>query len=48
MPKEAFSLSRGSASWFERGWTYQEGVLSRRRLMFTENQVCFQCEEMDV
>ncbi|KAK1752711.1 HET-domain-containing protein [Echria macrotheca] len=48
MPKESFSLSRAEANWFERGWTYQEGVLSRRRLMFTENQVCFQCEDMDV
>jgi len=27
-----------------RGWTYQEGVLSNRRLVFTENQVYWECD----
>jgi hypothetical protein len=29
--------------WSTRGWTYQEGVLSRRRLVFTKEQVYFEC-----
>jgi hypothetical protein len=32
--------------WWERGWTYQEGVLSRRRLVFTDSQVYFECGGM--
>ncbi|OIW30198.1 HET-domain-containing protein [Coniochaeta ligniaria NRRL 30616] len=33
--------------WSTRAWTYQEGLLSRRRLVFTESQVYFQCREKD-
>ncbi|KAK0726895.1 heterokaryon incompatibility protein-domain-containing protein [Lasiosphaeria miniovina] len=29
--------------WNTRGWTYQESLLSRRRLVFTDSQVYFQC-----
>ncbi|KAK4675212.1 hypothetical protein QC764_500240 [Podospora pseudoanserina] len=32
-----------SSAWSTRGWTYQEGVLSSRRLVFTDKQVYFQC-----
>ncbi|KAF2741726.1 hypothetical protein M011DRAFT_514204, partial [Sporormia fimetaria CBS 119925] len=32
--------------WAERGWTYQEVMLSRRRLIFTDTQVYFQCAVM--
>ncbi|CAN9385259.1 unnamed protein product [Alternaria alternata] len=32
--------------WNTRGWTYQELVLSRRRLVFTESQIYFQCKSM--
>jgi hypothetical protein len=35
-----------SSKWMERGWTYQEGLLSRRRLIFTEQQVYFECSGM--
>jgi hypothetical protein len=29
--------------WMNRGWTYQEALLSKRRLIFTEKQVYFEC-----
>jgi hypothetical protein len=35
-----------STKWAERGWTYQEGFLSRRRIFFTDEQVIFQCNNM--
>lgn len=31
--------------WATRGWTFQEGLLARRVLVFTEQQVYFQCGE---
>ena len=41
-PKEQISRSK----WNSRGWTYQEMLLSRRRLVFTESQVFFECQSM--
>jgi len=35
-----------SSKWNTRGWTYQEGLLSRRRLVFTDQQIYFQCANM--
>lgn len=32
-----------NSTWNQRGWTYQENVLSRRRLIFTEQEVFFEC-----
>ncbi|OJA20974.1 hypothetical protein AZE42_09178, partial [Rhizopogon vesiculosus] len=34
-----------SSVWNQRGWTYQEVMLSRRRLFFTAQQVSFECKE---
>ena len=34
-------------SWSRRGWTYQEALLSPRRLFFTDFQVYFVCNRMD-
>ncbi|KAF1954331.1 HET-domain-containing protein [Byssothecium circinans] len=34
------------SKWFQRGWTYQEGILSPRRLIFTDYQVYFECSGM--
>jgi hypothetical protein len=36
-------LEIGSSDWNTRAWTYQEALLSRRRLVFTDRQVYFQC-----
>lgn len=36
-----------SSRWFSRGWTFQEAILSRRRLVFTEEQVYFECNAMN-
>ncbi|KAK4221566.1 heterokaryon incompatibility protein-domain-containing protein [Podospora fimiseda] len=33
------------SKWFTRGWTYQEGVFSHRRLIFTDEQVWFECND---
>ncbi|RBR20145.1 uncharacterized protein FIESC28_05424 [Fusarium coffeatum] len=35
-----------SSPWYSRGWTYQEGICSRRRLLFTDEQVFFECQQM--
>lgn len=35
----------GNSCWGSRGWTYQESILAKRRLLFTETQCCFQCGE---
>jgi hypothetical protein len=29
-----------------RGWTYQEGILSRRRIVFTDHQIYWECQGM--
>jgi len=36
-----------SSHWATRGWTYQEAVLSRRRLVFTDEQLYFECNAMN-
>lgn len=35
-----------TTSWSSCAWTYQEGLCSRRRLLFTDEQVFFECEQM--
>ena len=35
------------SKWASRAWTYQEAILSRRRLIFTQEQVLFECRLMD-
>jgi hypothetical protein len=35
-----------NSEWATRGWTYQEGVLSNRRLVFTEQQMYWECNGM--
>ncbi|KAK4112976.1 HET-domain-containing protein, partial [Canariomyces notabilis] len=42
IPPDPASTVRSSV-WATRGWTYQEGLLSRRRLIFTEHEVSYEC-----
>ncbi|KAM6524246.1 hypothetical protein FSOLCH5_004848 [Fusarium solani] len=37
-----------NSQWATRGWTYQEGVLSRRCLVFTKEQIYWECRGMAV
>lgn len=32
--------------WFSRGWTFQESILSRRRIVFTQEQVYYECNAL--
>jgi hypothetical protein len=41
-PKRAIKRSK----WATRGWTYQECLLSKRRLFFTDEQVLYECDGM--
>ncbi len=34
------------SDWITRAWTYQEALLSRRRIIFTDEQVYYECESM--
>lgn len=46
-PKDPQSIIK-SSHWSTRGWTFQEALLSRRRLVFTEQQVYFECNAMNI
>jgi hypothetical protein len=35
-----------SSPWASRGWTYQEAIFSRRRLVFTDEQIYYECHGM--
>ncbi|KAF4977263.1 hypothetical protein FDECE_18375 [Fusarium decemcellulare] len=35
-----------NSKWASPSWTYQEGLLSRRRLVFTPSQIYFQCQSL--
>ncbi|KUJ09378.1 HET-domain-containing protein, partial [Mollisia scopiformis] len=39
-------ISVKKSKWATRGWTYQEGLLSKRRLIFTDEQVHFDCNSI--
>ncbi|PMD61837.1 HET-domain-containing protein [Hyaloscypha bicolor E] len=40
------SWSVNNSKWASRGWTYQENILSKRRIIFTDDQVLFECNSM--
>lgn len=39
------TLETRRSRWWSRGWTFQESLLSRRRLIFTEHQSWFECSQ---
>jgi len=41
-------ITISNSEWATRAWTYQEGVLSNRRLVFTEKQVYWECHGMAI
>lgn len=41
IPNARLDIAR--SKWATRGWTFQEGLLTRRRLVFTRSQLYFQC-----
>jgi Heterokaryon incompatibility protein (HET) len=43
LPNFLFSEEIQKSMWNSRAWTYQESVVSRRRLVFSESQVHFEC-----
>lgn len=43
LEEPAYALS--NTKWNERGWTYQEAVLARRKLYFTSSELWFECAE---
>jgi hypothetical protein len=45
LPQVSFPLT--ASTWATRAWTYQEAVISRRCLFFTDYQVYFSCIAMD-
>ncbi|PMD16818.1 HET-domain-containing protein, partial [Hyaloscypha hepaticicola] len=40
------NMSVNNSTWASRGWTYQEGLLSKRRLVFTDHQILYECNGM--
>ncbi|KAM7210919.1 Heterokaryon incompatibility protein (HET) domain containing protein [Rhypophila decipiens] len=44
LPAGSYTVQK--SKWHTRGWTFQEGILSIRRLIFTEAQVLFECNGM--
>ena len=45
MPDPHISIDQ--SKWSTRGWTYQEGLFSTRRLFFTDYQAYFECNAMN-
>jgi hypothetical protein len=44
LPHPRWSIKH--SKWASRGWTYQEGLLSKRRLVFTDYQIFYECNGM--
>lgn len=44
--REAIHNEINDSKWGSRGWTYQEALMSRRRLVFASSHIYFECLEM--
>lgn len=42
-PLPALDEAIKNSTWNERGWTYQESILSRRMIVYTNSQMHFKC-----
>lgn len=47
LPERIDHWERGPGSWHTRGWTFQEAHLSRRRLVFSDTAMHFECMRYD-
>lgn len=46
IPPDPSSHIRSASTWATRGRTYQEGLLARRRLFFSEYAMSYECRDM--
>jgi len=45
-PPQPYTYTLSGSAWAKRGWIYQEGLLSRRRLIFKDDEIMFECRGM--
>ncbi|KAI0101307.1 ankyrin repeat-containing domain protein [Nemania sp. FL0031] len=46
IPPDPSRHIRSTSTWATRGWTFQEGLLARRRLFFSEYEMSYECRDM--
>lgn len=46
LTRDHFRTKITRSKWFERAWTYQEAIFSRRRVFFTDHGMYFECSGM--
>ncbi|RSL65115.1 hypothetical protein CEP51_013033 [Fusarium floridanum] len=46
IPPDPTHHIRSASAWATRGWTFQEGLLARRRLFFSDYEVSYECRDM--
>lgn len=46
IPPDPTHHIRSASTWAKRGWTFQEGMLARRRLFFSDYEISYECRDM--